>query len=471
MNIFHRVFAIIKVCGEYHCMNMTYEEALFMRTKVIGYVSNFRENILKAFRINQLFAENKIKKYNNCKEARRQSGKVSIKDLFIHYWNDFKVKYFKQLTRQSIIDNVEKMIKCGSFDVDNGYLYFECPNPVCSNFHIQPFTCKSRFCPSCGKKYNDARVKEICKKCIDVTHRHITFTISEKLRNYFLLDRTLIDCLFEAVEDTFNYMSHKAAPNKEYKFGFISTLHTFGRDLKFNPHLHVLIAECVIDKDNEIKKWEYFNYEQMRKSFQKALLDRMTHRINTAQFRKVKNEIYSTSKNGFYVHGPKYDNEKIKSKKDIVKYVVRYAGHPAISESRIISIDYINNIVSYYYDPHEDTDGHTIEKKGRQFIKEPVDEFIKKLIIHIPENGKHNIRYYGFYANKSSKRPIIRKIKWPMYTSKAIKAMISELSWRDKILKTFDYDILMCDRCGKTLVLVPDLCYIPASMKRKRNYG
>ena len=49
--------------------------------------------------------------------------------------------------------------------------------------------------------------------------------------------------------------------------------------------------------------------------------------------------------------------------------------------------------------------------------------------------------------------------------------MASELSWRDKLLKTFDYDILMRDRCGETLVLVPDMCYIPKKIKRKRNYG
>lgn len=449
---------------------MKYEEALFMRTKVIGYSENFRVNILKAFRINRLFAENKIKKYNNCKEARNQSGKVSIKDLFVRYWDEFKVKYSKQLTRQSVIDNVERVIKCGSYDVNNGYLYFECSNPLCNNFHIQPFTCKSRFCPSCGKKYNDKRVKEICKKCINVSHRHITFTISEKLRVYFLLDRSLIDCLFEAVEDTFNYMAYKAAPNKKYKFGYISTLHTFGRDLKFNPHLHILIAECVIDKDNNVKNWNYFNYEQMRKSFQKALLDRMVKRINTIEFRKVKHDIYSISKNGFYVHGPKHNDQKIKTKKDIVKYVVRYAGHPAISESRILSIDYVNKTVTYYFDPHEDSDGHTTQKKGRQFITESIFDFMKKLIVHIPENGKHNIRYYGFYANKAQIRPIIRRIKWPMYSSKAIKAMACELSWRDKLLKTFDYDILMCDRCGNSLILVPDMCYIPKSLKRKRSY-
>ena len=33
--------------------------------------------------------------------------------------------------------------------------------------------------------------------------------------------------------------------NKSQKFtpGFISVLHTFGRDLKWNPHIHCLISE------------------------------------------------------------------------------------------------------------------------------------------------------------------------------------------------------------------------------------
>ena len=216
------------------------------------------------------------------------------------------------------------------------------------------------------------RVKEISKKCINVKHRHIVFTISNRLWPYFQKDRSLIDCLFEAVNQTFNYMVLKAGKLKEYKFGFISTLHTFGRDLKFNPHLHVLVAECIIDKQNNVKNYNHF---------------------------------------------------------------------------------------------------HNDNKIGRQFVTEHIFDFIKKLIIHIPDTGKHNIRYYGFYANKAKQRPIIRNIKWPLYHSKVIKQMIAELSWKNKILKSFNYDILMCDRCGKTLILVPDMCFISKRLKRKRCYG
>ena len=63
-----------------------------------------------------------------------------------------------------------------------------------------------------------------------------------------------------------NYNSFK-------KTGFFAFLHTFGRDLKWNPHIHVLIAELKV-KENGYQKWNYFNYDALSKRFQKVLLDK-----------------------------------------------------------------------------------------------------------------------------------------------------------------------------------------------------
>lgn len=57
------------------------------------------------------------------------------------------------------------------------------------------------------------------------------------------------------------------------KPGFFSFLHTFGRDLKWNPHIHVLIAEIKINKIFKVQKWDYFNFDALSKRFQKILLD------------------------------------------------------------------------------------------------------------------------------------------------------------------------------------------------------
>ena len=141
-----------------------YEEQLFLRTNVVGYAKKFKDNIIKAFRINRLFAENKIKNIIIVKRHLKKKVKCQFKKILEIYWTEFEKKYHSQLIRSSIKENVEAVISCGKFD--SGYLYFECKNPCCNGFHIQPFTCKSRFCPSCGKKYNDARVKEISKKVL-----------------------------------------------------------------------------------------------------------------------------------------------------------------------------------------------------------------------------------------------------------------------------------------------------------------
>lgn len=146
-------------------------------------------------------------------------------------------------------------------------------------------------------------------------------------------------------------------------------MHTFGRDLKFNPHIHVLIAECVIDKDGNQIAHTHFHYEQLRKSFQKALLDIFSKKIKTKEFKILKNNLYNRLDNGFYVYAPSIKSINTNDNKSLIQYVFRYAGHPAISESRITSVDYINNTISYYYDPHED-DNIEFEnsKLGRQFV-------------------------------------------------------------------------------------------------------
>ena len=97
--------------------------------------------------------------------------------------------------RQAVIDNVDKMINCG--DPAFGGAMYACSK--CGNLKFVPFRCKSRFCPTCGVKYCQDRSNSMAFKLIQCTHRHCVFTIDEELRHFFLEDRSLLDCLFNAV--------------------------------------------------------------------------------------------------------------------------------------------------------------------------------------------------------------------------------------------------------------------------------
>lgn len=80
-------------------------------------------------------------------------------------------------------------------------------------------------------------------KLVNVSHRHCVFTIDENLRDFFLNDRSLLNCLFHAVNSVVSLMFYNMNKSKNFTPGFIMVLHTFGRDLKWNPHIHRLISE------------------------------------------------------------------------------------------------------------------------------------------------------------------------------------------------------------------------------------
>lgn len=104
------------------------------------------------------------------------------------------------------------MIKCGNFDY--GYAYYECPN--CGNFYVKGFTCKSRFCPSCGKKYRDKIGAKVASKLLNVKHRQLVFTVPFELRIYFRKYREFLALLFQAVNETLK-QPLKNSVNKAYK--------------------------------------------------------------------------------------------------------------------------------------------------------------------------------------------------------------------------------------------------------------
>lgn len=401
---------------------------------------------------------NTVNKLNNCEYAKELNGKFTIRNIFRDNWEGFVEKQNKKgkTIRQSILDNVDKMIHCKDFTY--GYLHFDCPN--CNTIHWQDLSYHSRFCASYGKKYRDQRANEIAATTLAVPHRHITWTIAKELRIFFKYHLELYNELFQAVNDVLTYMikgKSKKAKRKGKTLGFISSLHTFGRDLKHNPHIHTLIAEVTIDRYGEKKPFTHFNYDLMRKSFMKCLLDRMQAylSVNASQdlynkFMKIKYDLYHSKSNGFYVHAPKTNIKNYKDIKRLVNYVCRCAGHPAISESRILEYNKETKMITYCYDPHED-DAITNEeeKLGTQYVTETVDEFIAKLIIHIPNEAVHTTRYYGFYANHTS---VTTSNFNKLYKADEINKMKKNTQWRIKLKASYDYDPLLCE-CGHYIVL------------------
>ena len=82
----------------------------------------------------------------------------------------------------------------------------------------------------------------------------------------------------------------------------IATLHTFGRDLKWNPHIHCLIPELIYSfKKDKIKTFHHFNFNKLRKTFQFELI-RLIQEAGALKKPEDKNRLYKNPPKGFYVY-------------------------------------------------------------------------------------------------------------------------------------------------------------------------
>ncbi len=310
-----------------------------------------------------------------------------IKQIFTDHFDEFLALY-KHNTRKVVIEDVKRMIDCG--DLSNGYREFSCIS--CNEVKKVAFRCKSRFCTTCGKKYVDDRADKMTEKLIKVTHRHMVFTIAEELRIYFRKNRKLLSLLPQTAYQVIKSYFYKRSKRESFIPGVVAIIHTFGRDLKWNPHVHLLVTEGGMGKITDWKKIYYFNYEIFRKSWQKLILAALKKRIKKEKrkFQNLTNYLYSVYPDGFYIYG----NSKVRNEKSATNYVGRYTGRPAIADSRISSYDGEN--VSFYYDDRK--------TKKRVVVTLSAIEFIKKVIIHIADRQFKMIRYYGMYANKIKRK-------------------------------------------------------------------
>ena len=358
-------------------------------------------------------------------------SQFTIQQIFQDNWNNFVIDNPNILIRDSIFDEVNKVINCGNPDF--GYAIYICEH--CGKFLKVPFRCKSRFCNTCGVKYAQDRALSMSKKSFRCKHRHIVFTMSDKLWPYFQKYRFLLNGLFWAASNAVLSWFHDLNKSQNFTPGLMCTLHTFGRDLKWNPHIHMLCTEGAAGNTEVFRIVSHINFKALRFRWQKLILDYLSKHLPAYElphFKKIKNDIYKNFQNGFYVYA-KPDN--ISSIKQTINYVVRYTGRPAMAQSRILN--YYGQYVTYYYERHED--GKRIEETIHVY------EFIKRLIKHIPDKNFKVVRYYGIYSkeHKQSKK-IFRLLN-------SNQIMIRQIlrKWNLSISLAFGYDPTICSCGGK----------------------
>lgn len=363
------------------------------------------------------------------------TASFTIKQILADHWPAFLST--NPNVRDIVITEVERVLSCG--ELQNGYAMYQCPH--CGNYKFVPFRCHSRFCNTCGITYQMNRSDSIAAKMINCRHRHIVFTIADELRPYFRKDRSLLHVLFQTSAQVISDWSHSLNKKELFEHGMICGLHTFGRDLKWNPHIHMLVTEGAAGSTKAWKNVFFFPFTMLRKKWMTALLANLKAALNSelfslCEFKRLTDQLYVHYPDGFYVHAP---SSEFNSPEAVAKYITRYIGRPAMAQSRILYYDGKN--VTFWYQRHEDNE-RTVETVS-------AFTFIKKLIIHIPEKGFHMLRYYGLYAKSNSRTDkLIHK-----FSAHVIAARKSMQNWLFRMELSFGHDPLKCS-CGEYMKFV-----------------
>jgi len=333
-------------------------------------------------------------------------------------WERYQQEYAGQVTEHQVAE-VEKMLGCR--EEENGFATYICMH--CGEQVRVPFSCKSRVCSSCGKVHAEEWAKQLASRMFNVEHRHITFTIPEELWGEFEREASWRGILFQAVNATLRKVMG-------LECGIVAVLHPYGKDLKVNYHVHVLVTEGGLDEKGRWQDKTYIRYESLRKVWQYEVLNRLRDMMPAGEkARRLIDRMYRQYRQGFYVHA----KPRVKHGQGISRYIGRYIRHPAIADKRIASYD--GETVRFYYK------GRSGEEREREM---PVLEFIHGVVRHIPPKQFKMIRYYGLYAPRKADQ--VRELMKRM--GKAVGRVVSRLSWRKRIQRDFHRDPLRCPRCG-----------------------
>jgi hypothetical protein len=360
--------------------------------------------------------------------------------------------YWRPVIRSSI----DKFMKCG--DLKEGFARVRCPD--CKEEFFVAFSCRQRSCcPSCDQKRALLLAHRLNEEVLsDVPHRQWVFTIPKRLRVYFRYDRKLLGKLCRAAYDTILEIFKQELDVDCGVPAMIATAQTFGDLVHWHPHVHSIVPEGLFTESGHFVHipdvWKHKAEEMFAERVFTFLLDE--HKIND----EIAGNMRSWRHSGFSV-----DNSVRIEKGDHagMQRLIEYIARCPFSLTRMVSITKEGKIL--YRASHPKCipfplSGDETLMKGtpRNYeLYDPLD-FLAEVTQHIPNKGEHQVRYYGFYSNKT--RGILQKKKPASATEPGSLEPDTPyrrkcpMTWATLIRAVFEVDPLKCPSCGGTMKIV-----------------
>ena len=320
----------------------------------------------------------------------------------------------------------------------------------CGYEEIAYNSCRNRHCPNCQitkkLKWIEARKEEV----LNIKYYHVVFTIPSEIYNIaYQNQEKMYKILFKASSETLQQL----AEDKKYlgaEIGFFSILHTWGQNLMYHPHVHLVVTGGGLTKINKwVEKEEDFfiPVKVMSRVFRGKFLYYMRkeklefyNKMKDLENPGIYNELIQKMYNKEWIV---YCKEPFKNAESVIQYLGRYTHRVAISNERIVEVR--ETTVKFKWRDYKD-------KNQMKEMTVSMEEFIRRFLLHILPPHFMKIRYYGILGNRNKKKKLLKcKILTRTKIRKNKKLPALEL-----LKQTLGKDFNLCPCCKKGHMLMPN---------------
>ena len=220
-----------------------------------------------------------------------------FKQSFAEHWDAFQHAHPRyQTTYYDCL--VTKMLGCGNPE-KMGYIEYRCLH-CGQGKHLVAMSCKASLCLRCAKVSVDNSVSQVSKVLHEgVIYRHIILTVPAMFRVTFYQNTAVVlsafmRCGAQCLDDVYSTVRGKAL-----RGGYITVLHTHGRNGQYHPHLHLIATSGGYDSSGE--RWEhltYLPYERLRRKWQWHLLTMLRQTLQTDTVNQLVDTCFRKYPNG-----------------------------------------------------------------------------------------------------------------------------------------------------------------------------
>jgi hypothetical protein len=310
---------------------------------------------------------------------------------------------------------LERMSLCRSGSL--GHTVYRCRG--CGHLEALPLGCGDRHCPSCQASHARHWLEQQLRWLLPVPYFHLVFTLPRPLHLLLLWNQAaLYKLFFEAASESLLELARsrwQATP------GLTAVLHTWGQQLNYHPHLHVIMSAGALSDDGQ----QWHRSKQQRYLFAEAALaalfrGKFLAGLRALKLRWPKGLSRKTLEPLYQTKWRVYLKRPFGGPEQVLRYLANYTHRVAIANSRLRAIDEKNGMVTFAYRDY--ADGSRIKTLELDGV-----EFITRFCRHLLPQGFTKIRHYGILGN-NRKVTAIPQVRLLLHSRATVKLLLALLA-------------------------------------------